>query len=126
MRVAGQGEVALSLRKAIQCCSDLFGGCSELYGDIAQIKSQCGEHLIVARATEMHAATGCADACSQAFLERGLSIFVGELDAPVAECMRRRKRFEALFDGFAIFGREQSLRMQHLRVRDRGACVVRH
>src|SRR6187402_1001541 len=73
----------------------------------------------------MHTATGIADALREPPLERAMRVLIGELDRPFAGRMRRRERLEALADRFGIRGAEQLLLLEHARVSDRRAGVVR-
>ena len=73
----------------------------------------------------MHAAAGGADPLDQPALERAVRVLVGELDRPLAGRVRGAERFEPRADRVAVVGREQALRREHPRVRDRGAHVVR-
>ena len=73
----------------------------------------------------MHAAARLADALGQPPLERAVRVLVGELDRPLAGRVRRGECFEAGADRSAIGGAEQPLLLEHARVRDRRARVVR-
>src|SRR5690348_6293015 len=74
----------------------------------------------------MHAPAGRADARGQALLERGLAVFVGELDGPDAGGVFLAEPREPVADQHEIGGVEQLRRVQHLGVRDRGTHVVFH
>ena len=58
----------------------------------------------------MHAAAGRADARGEALLERGLAVFVGELDLPLARGVLGAERGQALANGGQIRVGEQLLR----------------
>ena len=102
MRIAGQGDVAFARRQLIERVSDTCHGFAQLIDRIAQIQTQRRQHLIVARAAEMHAAASRADARGEPLFERGLAIFVGELDFPRAGRMLRADRFEPVADGHEV------------------------
>ena len=72
----------------------------------------------------MHPAACGADARRQPTLERRLAVLIGELDTPRALGVRCGERFQPVLDGFEVSSAEESLRVQHLRVRDAGARVV--
>ena len=73
----------------------------------------------------MHAAAGLADALREPPLERAVRVLVGELDRPFAGRVRGGQRFEARADRVAVGGAEELLLLEHARVRDRRARVVR-
>ena len=64
----------------------------------------------------MDASAACADALGQPPLERGLPVLIGELDVPGTARVLVGERRESLADGGEIGGRQQLLRVQHLRV----------
>ena len=82
--VAGQRDVAFARRQRVERSGATLPRPPRSSRDrVAQIEPQRGEHLVVARAAEMHAAAGGADARGEPLLERGLAVFVGELDLPL-------------------------------------------
>ncbi len=58
----------------------------------------------------MHAAAGGADARGEALLERGLAVFVGELDLPLARGVFGAERGQPLANRVQIRVGEQFLR----------------
>ena len=94
--------------------------------DVAQVQAHGREHLVVARAPEVDAAAGLADALGEAPLERRVTVLVGELDVPGAARMLLGERAERRRQLREVGVREQPLRVEHLRVRERGAHVVGH
>jgi hypothetical protein len=99
------------------------GGRSSRAG-VEQVEPERGQHLVIARTAEMHAPAGRADTRRQPPLERRLAVFVGELDLPVAGGMFRADRVEPFANGLQVRIRQQLLRVEHFRVRDRCAHVV--
>src|SRR5690242_6685318 len=73
----------------------------------------------------MDAAARFADALREPTLERAVCVLVGELDRPSARRMCGRQRLEAFADRFGIRGAQELLLLEHARVRDRRAGVVR-
>ena len=122
--VARQLDIALPVGERIERGGDGLGALRQFLGGIAQVEAQRGEHLVVARAAEMHAPARCPDERGQPALERGLAVLVLQCDPPLALGVGGGERLEPLLDGLAVGVGEQPLRVQHLRVRDRGAGVV--
>ncbi len=65
------------------------GAGRELADRVPQVQAQRDQHLVVARAAEMHAAAGLADALREPPLERAVRVLVRELDLPLARRVRR-------------------------------------
>ncbi len=74
----------------------------------------------------MHTAPGCSDSLGQPPLERCLTILVSELDVPQPTGMLIGKRGQSITDFLEIARRQELLRMEHLRVRNRSSYVVTH
>ncbi len=126
MRVAGKGDRALALREPVECGGDGLGAQGELRQCLAHVQAQGGEHLVIARAAQMNARAGRANALGQASFECGLAILVAELDAPLPARVRRRQRLESRTDRRAVGRAKQALRLKHLCVGDGRAHVVGH
>ena len=127
VRVARQIDLALlAARRARAPPSTLRGAGRELADRVAQVEAQRDEHLVVARAAEMHAPARFADPLGEPALERAVHVLVRELDRPLARGVLRGERLEAVADRRAVGGREQTLGLEHPRVRDRRAHVVGH
>ena len=88
----------------------MLRGRGELGGRVQQVQAQRRQHLVVARAAEMHAAAGRADARGEALLERGLAVLVGELDLPLARGVFGGQRAQALANGGQVRIAEQLAR----------------
>src|SRR5438477_2117354 len=124
--VARERGVLLARGELIERLGYLERAAGERRDGFAQVQADRGEHLVVARAPEVNARAGVADAPGQAPLECRLAVLVGGLDAPGTARVLLRQRGEARADGDEILVREQTLGVQHRGVRDRGAHVVRH
>src|SRR5689334_1025249 len=74
----------------------------------------------------MHAPAGRANALGEPLLERGLPVFVGQLDLPRARRVLMADGGETVADRFQVRVGQQLLGIEHLRVRDRRAHVVLH
>ncbi len=118
MRLA-RGECLESRRTAFRT-----GG--ELHRRLAQVEPQRRQHLIVARASEVDARAGRADARGEMSLERRLPVLVVELDPPQSAGVLVGECAEPGADRLEVGGADQALRAQHLRVRDRGGDIVAH
>src|SRR5215472_8074160 len=87
-RAASRPAASSRISAAKPCAhSALERAGAQLRDGITQVQPQRGEHLVVARASEVNAPTGGAAACGQVSLERGLTVLVGELDVPRATCV---------------------------------------
>jgi hypothetical protein len=73
VRVARQRDSAVAARQVIERAGAGVRRLGQLVGRVQQVKTQRGQHLVVARAAEMHTPAGRADARRQALLERGLA-----------------------------------------------------
>ena len=103
---------------------DARHACFELVDGILQIQPQRGEHLVVARAAEMHALAGLADARDQQILQRRLPVLVLELHVAIRRAHARRRSRSDLAIAARSCGGQQPLSVEHFRVRDRCAHVV--
>ena len=96
----------------------------ERFAHIAQIQPQGGEHLIISGAPQMDAPAERAEPLGQSALQRRLTILVGELHVPLATRVRGGQRQQRVAQLRQVRLTEQSLRCEHLGVRDRGAHVT--
>ena len=88
VRVSGQWRVAFARAERIERIRDRARSRAELLDGIAQIETDRGQHLVVARATQMQAAAGRSDSLDQQILERCLAILLFQRHAPLAARMR--------------------------------------
>jgi len=72
----------------------------------------------------MHATAGGADSRGEPLLERGLTVFIGELDFPLAVRVLSADRRQSVANCVQIRVGQQFLGIEHLGVRDRSAHVV--
>jgi hypothetical protein len=126
VRVARQRDSAVAARQVIERAGAGVRRFGQLVGRVQQVKTQRGQHLVVARAAEMHTPAGRADARREAFLERGLAVFVGEFDLPLAGRVFRGERVQAVANGGKVGIGQEPHGVEHLGVRDGGAHVVLH
>ena len=125
VRVAGDLERAFARSQIVQRLDDRPGALGQLVGDIAQIQPQRRQHLIVARATEMYALARFTDPCGQKRFQRRLTIFLFELHLPLTTRVLCGNLGEPATNRFEIFGAQETTRMQHFRMHDRRARVIR-
>ena len=123
MRIAGQVDGALALRQAVERRDEPDDLAVDLVDRGEQIQAQRGQHLVVTRAAEVQSPAGRADRGDQAILDRGVCVFVVQLDVPLAASMACADRREALDDVGTVFLGQESLRRKHLGVCDRAADV---
>ena len=126
MRVAGQRNVALAVRKQHYGVAQGADPRGQVVGRVEQVEPQRGQHLVVARPAEMQARTGVADRAREAALERRVYVLVLERNAPFPGVERGLELFQAVTDGARVVVADEPGRSQHLRVRDRAAHVVGH
>ncbi len=126
VRVARQGDRSLLRGDALEPRDHGVGAGRELADRVAQVQAQGDQHLVVARAAEMHAATGRADALREPPFERAVHVLVRELDGPLARGVSGRERIEAGADRVAVGVAQQALLRKHARVGDRRARVIGH
>ena len=124
--VTGELDGALARAHVVQRGSNRSDAGLELSDCILQVQAQRRQHLVVARTPEMHALAGFADTLDQHVLQRRLPVLVLELHAPLAARVRPADLAQALRDGRKVVGRDQSLQVEHFRVRDRCAHVIGH
>src|SRR5271170_12448 len=72
----------------------------------------------------MNALASFTDALREPPLERRLPVFIGELDAPLPVRVLFAETLQGRADGLQIAGRQQPLRAEHARMRDRSAHVI--
>ncbi len=94
------------------------------FDDVAEVQPYRGQHLVVARAAEMHAPAGCADARRETLFESCLAVLVRQLDVPFAALVLGRDCREPRANRIQIRLREQFLCVEHLRMRYRCPHVV--
>jgi hypothetical protein len=72
----------------------------------------------------MHALAGLANVFREQRFQRGLSVFLLQRDLPFAASMLFRNLRQSSTNRFQVFGRQQPVRVQHLRMRYRCARVI--
>src|SRR5690606_36871087 len=87
VRVAGKRGVAFTGGEGTERRGGIENARSERLDGISQIQAQRREHLIVARASEMHSLARFADPRREQRLERRLSVLVLWRHAPLAACV---------------------------------------
>ena len=124
--VARQHRPAFARRERIERVGHRGRARAQLLDGVAQVEAQRREHLVVARAAEVHPPAGLANSRGKALLERGLPVFVGELDVPLAARVGCAEGEQAAFDRAVIGVGQELLCAQHRGMRDRRRDVVAH
>ena len=91
VRVAGQRGARLAPGERLERLGGRKRPGAQLPDALAQVQPQGGEHLVVARAPEVNARAGRAEARGEAPLERAVAVLVAELDVPGAALRAPRR-----------------------------------
>ena len=126
VRVAGQGDLALPAAYTGNRLAQFLYPARQVDCGITQVKAQCRQHLVIARAAEMQSRSGLSDIPGQSRLERRMHILVFEADTPLASSKACLECAKAVAYRRAVLVSDLPGCSKHLGVCDRAFDIVRH